>query len=227
MQAAKIGTVTHGLAIAALQLRGRAWTFLLAVLVGFTLSSTTAVAQMFAGYNQFCGVPVIVLANPQSASAARDPLGNPVIYVDPGVMNNWTMSRMFALAHECAHHMLGHTMPQGMWFRNTQVWATRQQELEADCWAAQRLAEIRDTDSLRRMIMQFASQGPVSYGPYPTGQDRALAVARCAGLDLRSTVPAPYCCDAFGNRRCVVQVSPGPPGSPCACMGQGWGVACN
>jgi len=225
MQAGDIGTVAKGLRTAASRSRGRACALLLLTLLGFGLSSTAAMAQMFAGYNQFCGVPVAVVPNPQSASAARDALGNPVIYVDPGVMNNWTMSRMFALAHECAHHVLGHTLPQGMWFRNSQAWATRQQELEADCWAARRLGEIRDEDSLRRMIMQFASQGPLTYGPYPSGNDRALAVAQCAGIDLRPS-PAPYCCDGFGNRRCVIQVNPGPPGAPCACMGQGWGTSC-
>jgi hypothetical protein len=183
-------------------------------------------AQMFAGYDQFCGVPVVVVPNSQSASAARDQFGNPIIYVDPGVMANWTMSRMFALAHECGHHTLGHTLPQGMWFRNTQSWATRQQELEADCWAAQQLVRIRDTQDLRQMIMQFASQGPVPQGPYPSGMERASAAAQCAGINLSSPQRVPYCCDAFGNRRCVIQANPGPQGSTCGCVGQGYGVTC-
>lgn len=34
-----------------------------------------------------------------------------------------------------------------------------------------------------------------------------------------------YCCDQFGNRRCAL-VQPVPMGSPCFCMGQGWGFAC-
>jgi hypothetical protein len=194
------------------------------------LCASNASAQMFAGYDQFCGVPVVVVPNPQTASAARDQFGRPVIYVDPGVMANWTMSRMFALAHECAHHKLGHTLPQGMWFRNTQHWATRQQELAADCWAAKALAEIEDRGDLQRTIMQFASQGAMAYGAYPTGAERARNVARCAGID-----PAPkpmpiqgtaYCCDAFGNRRCVITMNPGAAGSMCGCIGQGYGVTC-
>jgi hypothetical protein len=147
-------------------------------------SINASAQQMFAGYDQFCGVPVVVIANPQSASAARDQIGNPVIYVDPSVMQNWSTSRMFALAHECGHHKLGHSTPQGMWFRNTQAWATRQQELDADCWAAQKLAQIQDVQDLRRMILQFASQGPMPQGPYPSGRERAMAVAQCSGISI-------------------------------------------
>lgn len=33
-----------------------------------------------------------------------------------------------------------------------------------------------------------------------------------------------YCCDLFGNRRCII--NPTPNGSPCFCFGQGQGVAC-
>ena len=47
-------------------------------------------AQMFPGYDQFCSVPVIVVPNPQTASAARDQYGNPVIYIDPVAMSNWS-----------------------------------------------------------------------------------------------------------------------------------------
>ena len=143
-------------------------------------------AQMFAGYADFCGVPVIVMPTAQNAVAARDQFGRPVIYVDPGVMANWTTSRKFALAHECGHHMLGHSLPAGVWFRNTRYWATRAQELEADCWAARALAQTEDLDDLRRTILQFASMGASSQGAYPAGIERANAAAECAGLQLQS-----------------------------------------
>ncbi len=141
-------------------------------------------AQMFAGYDAFCGVPVIIMPTAQNAVAARDAFGRPVIYIDPGVMNNWTMSRKFVLAHECAHHMLGHSLPAGLWFRNTRYWATRAQELEADCWAARKLAETEDTEDLRRTILQFASMGAAPQGAYPAGFERAQAAAHCAGVQL-------------------------------------------
>lgn len=190
------------------------------------LVSKTAFAQTFAGFDQFCNVPVIVENNPQDASAGRDGYGNRVIYVDPGVMANWTMSRMFALAHECGHHVLGHSTPAGMWFRNTQYWATRQQELAADCWAARQLAALRDQQDLRRMILTFAGQGPISRGPYPSGTERAHHVAECAGINIVPPPPVPYCCDEIGNRHCVIGMNPGPAGSMCACPGQGYGITC-
>jgi hypothetical protein len=198
----------------------------LVLFAAILLTSKTSSAELFAGFDQFCGVPVVVAQNPQDASAARDQAGNPVIYVDPGVMNNWTMSRMFALAHECGHHVLGHTLPQGMWFRNTQYWATKKQELEADCWAAQQLVSISDEQDLRNMILYFLNKGPMPQGPYPSGTERANTVARCAGISIAPPPQVPYCCDSFGNRRCVIQVNPGPPGSMCGCVGQGYGVTC-
>lgn len=36
----------------------------------------------------------------------------------------------------------------------------------------------------------------------------------------------PYCCDPWGNRRCVIKMNPGPPGSSCGCAGQGYGITC-
>ena len=144
------------------------------------LAPAQAQPALFAGYDEFCGVPVIVRPNPQSATAERDSLGRPEIHVDPGVMANWTMSRIFTLAHECGHHKLGHTTPGGTWIRNTQFWATRAQELEADCWAARALAANGYRRDLEKAYIDFAYQGSVPPGNYPSGQERAHNVARCA-----------------------------------------------
>lgn len=157
---------------------------MIAVVVGVAGLSSGAAARaqpgMFAGYAEFCGVPVIVARTPQGAVAARDQFGNPVIYADPGVMANWTASRVFTMAHECGHHMRGHTTPQGMWWRNMDFWATRAQELDADCWAAATLARLgyylRDVE---RAARDFARRGPFMEGNYPSGQERAQVVARC------------------------------------------------
>lgn len=139
--------------------------------------------QIFAGYDQFCNVPVITVQNPQGASAANYN-GNAVIFVDPSVMANMTLSRIFTLAHECGHFALGHTLPQGQWFRNTQVWATKEQELEADCWAAQQLVAIRDINDIQRMITIFSNQGDMAIGFYPTGTERAVNIKTCLGLPI-------------------------------------------
>ena len=153
------------------------------VLLQCFLAPAQAQPALFAGYDEFCGIPVIVRPNPQSATAERDSLGRPVIHVDRGVMANWTMSRIFTLAHECAHHRLRHTTPGGTWIRNTQFWATRAQELAADCWAARALAANGYRRDLERAYIDFAYQGSVPPGNYPSGQERAQTVARCAGED--------------------------------------------
>ena len=150
------------------------------LLAAVLLAPAQAQPALFVGYDDFCGVPVIVRPNPQSATAERDSLGRPVIHLDPGVMANWTMSRIFTLAHECGHHKLGHTTPGGTWIRNTQFWATRAQELEADCWAARALAANGYRRDLERVYIDYAYQGGVPPGDYPAGQERARIVARCA-----------------------------------------------
>jgi hypothetical protein len=137
-----------------------------------------------------------------------------VIYVDPGVMGNWTASRIFTLAHECAHHRLGHVTPQGFWFRNTQFWATRAQELEADCWAARQLSREGYDDDLQRTMLQFASMGAAPQGTYPSGLERAQTVARCGGLRQAAPSFASMCATPFGACPMAQAV---PIGAPCYC----------
>jgi hypothetical protein len=164
------------------RLSGLKFSMAIGGLVAGMLSATHAGrAQMFAGYDQFCGAAVVVVPNPQGASAGLDQFGRRVIFIDPSVMANWTTSRMFAIAHECGHHMLGHSLPQGMWFRNTVYWATKEQELQADCWAGQQLSRVGDFVDLRAVINQFARQGAIAQGNYPSGSERAVTIARCAG----------------------------------------------
>lgn len=139
---------------------------------------TVSLGQMFAGYDEFCGVRVIVTPNPQDAAASMDQYG-PVIYVDPKVMANMTYSRVFSIAHECGHIKLGHMTPSGMWFRNTQNWATKKQELEADCWAVKVLENRGYYDDITRTAGDFQRQGPFNPGPYPSGTERLANLMSC------------------------------------------------
>lgn len=41
----------------------------------------------------------------------------------------------------------------------------------------------------------------------------------------RQFIPATFCCDSFGNRRCPL-INQVPEGATCFCTGQGWGIAC-
>lgn len=150
----------------------------------FLLTLSVSSQSMFIGYDSFCGLPVVVERTSQDAVATiRN--GQRIIIVDPSVMSNWKLSRIFALAHECAHHRLGH-MSDREQFSRKHMYATRRQELDADCWAANALARNDYFRDIERTILQNSSQGPIMQGPYPSGSERALFIAKCAGIDLPS-----------------------------------------
>ncbi|MFZ5477065.1 MAG: hypothetical protein ACOZNI_09850 [Myxococcota bacterium] len=146
--------------------------------MAFLLASPAFAQDMFAGFDDFCGLPVVVGADPQTATARKDAYGRPYIHVDPGVMANWTMSRRFTLAHECAHHLLGHTSSLGELARYSG--GTRTQELEADCWAAAALSQAGYASDISRTVLQNASQGHFTSGGYPSGDERARNILTCS-----------------------------------------------
>lgn len=155
----------------------------LVILLLLTTFSQTAKSQsMFVGYDNFCGLPVIVEQTSQDAVATiRN--GQRVIIIDPAVISNWRFSRIFALAHECGHHRIGH-LSSFEQFSRLHMNATRKQELEADCWAARALAENGYYNDIRRTIMQRVNEGPIMQGPYPSGMERATFIAQCAGIQF-------------------------------------------
>ena len=148
---------------------GRSGSMKTIVIVAVLSLSTivNASESMFAGYDNFCGLPVFVERTSQG-SLADIRQGQRVIIVDPGVMGNWTLSRIFYLAHECAHHKLGH-MEMDEQLKRKYMNATRRQELEADCWAAEALGDNGYKADIERTILQHKSEGPIMQGPYPSG----------------------------------------------------------
>jgi hypothetical protein len=152
----------------------------LVLAVFFSLIPLFATAQpsMFAGYDAFCGLPVIVESTPQHAVATiRNNVR--IIIVDPSVMSNWRLSRMFSLAHECGHHQLGHLSPQEM-FSRAHMNATPRQEMHADCWATRALAANGRYDEIERAIRDNDREGPMMNGAYPSGMTRASYIRECA-----------------------------------------------
>jgi hypothetical protein len=151
-------------------------------LVSFLLLPATSQAQtMFAGYDDFCGVRVIVAPTPQQTVASQDAQG-PILLVDPFVLTNLTTSRVFAIAHECAHHKLGHFSVTGA--AKQPFNATHQQELDADCFAARNLVANGYGEDLQRATLHYAADGARPQGPFPYGVERANQVATCAGFEL-------------------------------------------
>lgn len=165
--------------------------------IGLLFISLDSNAQsMFVGYDDFCGLPVVVERTHQDAVATiRN--GQRIIIVDPSVMTNWKLSRIFALAHECGHHRLGH-MSLSEQFSRRHMNATRRQELQADCWAAEALADNGYYRDIERTILQNASRGPIMQGPYPSGSERAIFIAECAGIEL----PPPGLPSGYGMQQC-------------------------
>lgn len=161
---------------------------LLLLLVPLILSQSLS-AQMFVGYDSFCGLPVVVGSDAQQATARTDQFGNKFIHVDPSIMSNWSASRKFVLAHECAHHLLGHTNSLGQLERYHG--GTRRQELEADCWAAGALAEVGFDFDITRTILEHANRGHFSSGGYPSGRERAANISSCAGGQRCDLVEVP------------------------------------
>lgn len=148
-------------------------------------------AKVFAGYDAFCGLPVIVGQDPQVATARTDQYGNKFIHIDPAALNNWTVSRMFTLAHECAHHLIGHTSKLGQLERFSG--GTAKQELEADCWAARKLASIGFDHDISRTILEHANAGHFSTGGYPSGTQRANNILHCAGASRQCETVTHHC----------------------------------
>jgi hypothetical protein len=135
-----------------------------------------------------CGVEVIFMPTPEIAQASLDPItGQPIIIVHP------LLSQMvgpagyrYTLAHECAHHVLGHVYIQLRILQQNPYampWFTVKRELEADHYAAQYLRSIGDFEAIQAGMVIVGSSGPFPSGPnYPTGFQRIQAIKNGAGI---------------------------------------------
>lgn len=134
------------------------------------------------GYDAFCGIPVYAGQNPQIATAEKDQFGNPIIHIDPSALANISSSRLFTLAHECAHHKLGHTSALGE--KERYFGGTRKQELEADCWAARELSNHNLVGDLQFQMMTNLASGHFAGNGYPSGGERAQNILSCASNNI-------------------------------------------
>jgi Zn-dependent peptidase ImmA (M78 family) len=144
------------------------------VLVALLLAGVSAAAGPAAA-QQIRELPSM---NVPDAQASYDAHG-PVIYYNPVALRQMTPGmRSFLVAHEYAHHYLGHLR-----FLNTaSAEQIKQMELQADCLAAQTLAQQGNVMALREMVELFARQGTTAADAvHPPGIARAQIVARCAG----------------------------------------------
>lgn len=141
-------------------------------------------AEPFEGYDQLCGYHILEARIPQVARAMHDSRRMPVIVLDPVLrLPGQEARRMFLIAHECAHHRLKHTEDDAIRARRKSPELVRDQELSADCWAAERLVEAGEEQVVRRIMDDFFRQGSIDPGQgYPSGLQRSRLILRCSGL---------------------------------------------
>lgn len=111
------------------------------------------------------------------AVAVADPL-DPVIYYNPRLMTRFGPNlSAFVLAHEYGHIRYGHRrVPSRVADRAALM---RQYELEADCYAARMLAQVKPV-AAQVAIEFFNKMGEFRYDEdHPTGNERAARIAAC------------------------------------------------
>lgn len=152
-----------------------------------------AADEPFPGFDAQCGMPIVTLPTPNGAAAFLDGRGAPFIQIDPNLMGAAARAeRTFLLAHECAHHRLGHTSRQGLLLRARGARDVADQELSADCWAAESLARAGLIEVVRQMADRFHRLGPTSPGQgYPSGIQRSLILRQCGQAGLAPPLPTP------------------------------------
>lgn len=120
------------------------------------------------------GVPVASINAPQLedvAMANRDQLGRPIIWYNPSVLV-WLqpVTRTFFYFHECAHHVLGHSIGAGHPLMNEQA---------ADCWAIVQMVELGLLPQGVAVIQQDIARAGRGDWTHLPGPQRAINLQRC------------------------------------------------
>ncbi len=149
------------------------------------------VAEPFPGYTELCGYPLITASTARVALAKLNRAGQPIIVLDPVLEQPAERHRrVFLIAHECAHHLMGHVQAQALRERTRSRRVVRDHELSADCWAAEVLAKAGLDRSVRVMEDRFFRSGLYSPGGgYPAGVQRATIIRECALVGRMNTDP--------------------------------------
>lgn len=138
---------------------------------------------IFAGRISFAGgppVPVFRYLNfPMGGVATVTPDGQPIIVVEAAIGQPFLH---FVLAHEYAHHALGHLtagiIAQMQGGPIAGCFFTHQRELEADAWATWRMRELGDIAAVQAAFQVNSWQGFFAASCYPPGVVRAENIRR-------------------------------------------------
>lgn len=146
--------------------------------------------EPFAGYNRACGFPILFRPIMTVSLARRDARLGPIIVLDPRLTYPaQDAHRRFLIAHECAHHLFEHTMPDGLRQRAMREKAVEDQELSADCWAAEALVAAGHEEEVRFIVDLFYRKGLHSPGlGYPSGVQRSTLIYHCLRTAQRKQI---------------------------------------
>jgi hypothetical protein len=165
------------------------------VIAGFGLfcgSSQAARMWLPKTDNPYCDVSTYTLRDvPEQAMSMLDSNGHPVIVVNTRTLLDQPAYGRFLMAHECCHHTLGHVdrYREGFGHVGPQPFfyiapALKQMELDADCCAVRVLKFKHETDSIEAAEGAMIGFGDTPTGAYyPTGDERADNIAKCAAAD--------------------------------------------
>lgn len=140
-----------------------------------------AYEEPFAGFSARCPQQIVYRSTLSISQATYNADGDAVIVLDHSLrFPAQRYEHNFLASHECAHHLLGDTVPEGIHARRTIPGAISQQELRADCWAAEFMGTLGRDQDIKQMAEGLYRRGRVSAGGgYPSGYDRAVTVQRC------------------------------------------------
>jgi hypothetical protein len=142
--------------------------------------------------NPYCDVSTYTLRDvPEQAMSMLDSNGRAVIVMSGRTLADQPAYGRFLMAHECCHHTLGHVdrYHEGFGHVGPQPFfyiapALKQMELDADCCAVRMLKFKHETDSIEAAEDAMVSFGAAPTGAYyPTGDERADNIAKCAAED--------------------------------------------
>ncbi len=161
-----------------------AFPVVMAVFIATPVAAQTFDDEPFPGYAHDCGYPIKIEQTANLSKAQIDADGVARIVIDPKLLQpQQGFHRTFLIAHECAHHRMRHTTRGGLAKRFNAEHGIRDQELSADCWAAETLTKVGMLPALLNIADQFWRRGFVSPGGgYPSGIQRSNVIRHCGRI---------------------------------------------
>jgi hypothetical protein len=167
------------------------------ILTGLAAAAPLAAAQQARPQEPLTNVRVVEATWIRDVAMMRRESGRPVIYVNPRLLERFGPAmRDFFIAHEYGHvasgHLVGefgHAHDAAAPVDSVLAQTRQKQELEADCYAASRLAGTNRA-AVQAAIRYFTRMGPYRFDRvHPTGSQRAANLLACVAAADAEPVP--------------------------------------